>query len=189
MRGREPLVWIPYVEEGGAIWPLSVLSQEKEEAVFIEDPWMKKKKSETKRDSKLAKEEQEAETSSSEEDEHEVDEADITHSLENSSLEEDSNTESHLEDWFPSVAKNKKLPRISTAGSHYHTQTQESEDSSSRPSTSNSTRKSRKPDRSSTNKVSFKSLSNINSPIMADESSASEMVGYKGSRRSLGKQM
>ncbi|KAJ3120384.1 hypothetical protein HK098_004652 [Nowakowskiella sp. JEL0407] len=35
LRGREPLMWFPYVAKGGKIWPLSILTQEKDEVMFI----------------------------------------------------------------------------------------------------------------------------------------------------------
>ncbi|KAJ1536699.1 hypothetical protein HK096_008569, partial [Nowakowskiella sp. JEL0078] len=35
LRGREPLMWFPYVDKGGMIWPLSILTREKEDALFI----------------------------------------------------------------------------------------------------------------------------------------------------------
>ncbi|KAI8802113.1 hypothetical protein BJ742DRAFT_912780 [Cladochytrium replicatum] len=35
LRGREPLIWFPYVAKGGAIWPLNVLGMERDDVVFV----------------------------------------------------------------------------------------------------------------------------------------------------------
>ncbi|KAJ3164655.1 hypothetical protein HK101_000381 [Irineochytrium annulatum] len=41
LRGREPLLWFPYVAKGGAIWPLSIVAKEKDEVFFVQDPFPK----------------------------------------------------------------------------------------------------------------------------------------------------
>ncbi|KAI8802647.1 hypothetical protein BJ742DRAFT_778017 [Cladochytrium replicatum] len=35
LRGREPLIWFPYVAKGGAVWPLNVLGMERDDVVFV----------------------------------------------------------------------------------------------------------------------------------------------------------
>ncbi|KAJ3102249.1 hypothetical protein HDU97_000685 [Phlyctochytrium planicorne] len=39
LRGKEPAIWFPYVANGGAIWPLPVLSREKDDVSFIPSPF------------------------------------------------------------------------------------------------------------------------------------------------------
>ncbi|KAJ3325045.1 hypothetical protein HDU76_013266 [Blyttiomyces sp. JEL0837] len=39
LRGREPVIWFPYVDKGGAVWPMSILSHEKDPCVFVQSPF------------------------------------------------------------------------------------------------------------------------------------------------------
>ncbi|KAJ3084745.1 hypothetical protein HK100_009257 [Physocladia obscura] len=39
LRGDEPIKWFQYVADGGAIWPLSILATERENCVFVANPF------------------------------------------------------------------------------------------------------------------------------------------------------
>ncbi|KAJ3416070.1 hypothetical protein HDV05_003429 [Chytridiales sp. JEL 0842] len=39
LRGREPATWFPYLTRGGAIWPLTLLAHEKDDCVYMKDPF------------------------------------------------------------------------------------------------------------------------------------------------------
>ncbi|KAJ3045670.1 hypothetical protein HDV00_007796 [Rhizophlyctis rosea] len=38
LRGNEPMAWFPYIANGGAVWPLSVIGRERDPVVFVPGP-------------------------------------------------------------------------------------------------------------------------------------------------------
>ncbi|KAJ3216282.1 hypothetical protein HDU67_009717 [Dinochytrium kinnereticum] len=54
LRGREPSLWFPYVAKGGAIWPLPVLTREKDDIAFIPNPFSSRSDSDDSLDESAA---------------------------------------------------------------------------------------------------------------------------------------